>query len=89
VYLIAGVNYIPVNTSLTFTPSRLTWMIPVMTIDNDDFEDDKRICFNITSVTEPCPGYVTVGEPLMLTILEDEGMFYVYCIVVFLNQVHI
>ena len=84
-YLIAGVDYVPVNTQLTFTPFILTRVIAVMTIDNNNFEDDKHICFNIINVTEPCPGYVTVGEPLMLTILEDEGMFYVYCIVVFLN----
>ena len=86
--LIAGVDYVPVNTQLTFTPFILTRVIPVMTIDNDDFEYDKRICFIITNVTEPCPGYVTVGDPLVLILLENEGMFYVYCIVVFLNQVH-
>ena len=57
-----------------------THITMVMTIDNDDFEEDKHICFNITNVIEPCPGYFTVGNPLVLTILEDEGMFYVYCI---------
>ena len=53
-----------------------------MTIDDDIFEDDERICLRLTNLTEPCPGSVILGNDTEVVIAEDEGKFAIY---VFIN----
>ena len=70
------------NVRLTFTPTLRSHIVNVMTIDDDMFEDDERICLRLTNLTEPCPGSVILGNVTEVVIAEDEGKFAIY---VFIN----
>ena len=74
-YLIAGVDYEPVNVNLTFT-SRLstrTQFVDITTIDDDMFEGrTERICLRIIKLTEPCPNSVIIGNDTVVLIAEDD-----------------
>ena len=83
-YLIAGVDYEPVNEIIEFNQNSFIHFINIITIDNDVFEADKRICLRITNVTEPCPGYVSIGDDLVITIEEDDCTLYVCFVAIFI-----
>ena len=53
-----------------------------MTIDDNVFEDDKRICLRLINLIEPCPGSVILGNDTEVVIAEDESKFAIY---VFIN----
>ena len=67
---------------LTFTPTSRSQIITVMTIDDNTFEDDERICLRLTNLTEPCPGSVILGNDTEVVIAEDESKFAIY---IFIN----
>ena len=66
------------NVRLTFTPTLRSQIVNVMTIDDDIFEDDERICLRLTNLTEPCPGSVILGNDTEVVIAEDESKFAIY-----------
>ena len=70
------------NVKLTFTPTLRSQVFTIMTIQDEMFEDDERICLRLTNLTEPCPGSVIVGADTEVVIAEDEGKFDIY---VFIN----
>ena len=49
-----------------------------MTIDDDIFEDDERICLRLIDLIEPCPGSVILGNDTEVVIAEDESKFAIY-----------
>ena len=78
------------NVRLTFTPTSRSQIITVMTIDDNVFEDDERICLRLTNLTEPCPGSVILGNDTEVVIAEDESKFAIYvsilsCIFIFVQ----
>ena len=66
------------NVRLTFTPTLRSQIVNVMTIDDDMFEDDERICLRLTDLTEPCPGSVILGNDTEVVIAEDESKFAIF-----------
>ena len=72
---IAGVDYESVNVRLTYTSTLQSQIVNVMTIDDDIFEDDERICLRLTNLIEPCPGSVILGDDTEVVIAEDESKF--------------
>ena len=66
------------NVRLTFTPTLQSQIVNVMTIDNDIFGYDERICLRLTNLTEPCPGSIILGNDTEVTMAEDEGKFAIY-----------
>ena len=75
VYFIAGVDYEPVNTRLTFSGSMRAHSIEIVTIDDDMYESEgtaERICLRMTNLTEPCPNSVTIGPDEVGLIAEDD-----------------
>ena len=49
-----------------------------MTIDDDVFGNDERICLRLVNLTEPCPGSVIRGNVTEVVIAEDERKFAIY-----------
>ena len=75
VYFIAGVDYEPVNTRITFSESMRAHNIEIVTIDDDMFESEgnaERICLRMVNLTEPCPNSVTIGPDEVVLIAEDD-----------------
>ena len=66
---------------MTFTQASQSQTVNVMTIDNNIFEVNQRICLRLTNLIEPCPGSVIVGDDIEIVVAEDESKFtitYVY-----------
>ena len=68
---------------LTFTQASRSQTVDVMTIDNDIFEANQRICLRLTNLIEPCPGSVILGDDTEIEIAEDESKLAI--IYVFIN----
>ena len=66
------------NDKLTFTPTLRSQIVNVVTIDDDIFGNDERICLRLVNLTEPCPGSVILGNATEVVIAEDEGKFAIY-----------
>ena len=78
---IAGVDYEPVNTRLTFSESVRGQNIEIVTIDDDMFESEgnaQRICLRFTNLTEPCLKSVTIGDDEEVLIAEDDRKIATY-----------
>jgi len=78
VYSIAGVDYVPVNEKLTFTPSTQCHVIMVQTIDDDEYENDgqpERICLRMIKLSESCPNSVIIGDDGTIDIIENDRKF--------------
>ena len=81
VYFIAGVDYEPVNTRITFSESVRAHNIEIVTIDDDVFESDgnaEPICLRMINLTEPCPNSVTIGPDEEVLIAEDDRKIAMY-----------
>ena len=63
------------NVRLTYTSTLQSQIVNVMTIDDDIFEDDERICLRLTNLIEPCPSSVILGDDIEVVIAEDESKF--------------
>ena len=63
---------------LTFTPSLQSQTVNIMTIGDDIFEDDERICLRLTNLTESCPGSVILGNDTEVVIAEDKSKLAMY-----------
>ena len=80
-YFIAGVDYEPVNTRITFTETVRAHNIEIVTIDDDVLEADgeaERICLRMTNLTETCPNSVNIGNDVLVLIAEDDRKIAVY-----------
>ena len=78
---IAGVDYEPVNTRLTFSESVRGQNIEIVTIDDNAFESEgnaERICLRFTNLTEPCLNSVTIGDDEEVLIAEDDCKIAIY-----------
>ena len=64
---------------MTFTPTLQSQIVNIMTIDNDIFEANQRICLRLT---EPYPNSVIVGNDTEVVIVEDEGKFAIYVFII-------
>ena len=74
-YFIAGEDYEPVNTRITFSESMRAHNIEIVTIDDDMFESEgnaERICLRMVNLTEPCPNSVTISPDEVVLIAEDD-----------------
>ena len=83
-YFIAGVDYEPVNTRITFSESVRAHNIEIVTIDDDVFESEgnaERICLRIINLTEPCPNSVNIGPDGEVLITEDDRKISMYFII--------
>ena len=81
---IAGVDYEPVNTRITFNASMRAHNIEIMTIDDDVFESEgnaERICLRMTNLTEPCPNSVNIGPDEEVLIAENDRKISMYYII--------
>ena len=81
---IAGVDYAPVNTRITFSESMRTHNIEIVTINDSVFESNgvaERICLRMINLTEPCPNSVTIGPDEEVLIAEDDGKISMYFII--------
>ena len=80
-YFIAGADYVPVNTRITFTQNMRAYNIGIVTIEDDVFESQgnaERICLRITNLTEPCPNSVNFGSDAEVLITEDDRKITIY-----------
>ena len=78
---IAGVDYEPVNTRLTFSESVRGHNVEIVTIDDNAFESEgnaERICLRFTNLTEPCLNSVTIGDDDEVLIAEDDRKIAMY-----------
>ena len=68
------------NVRLTLTPTLRSQVFNIMTIQDEIFEHDERICLGLFNVAEPCPDSVIVGADTEaeVVIAEDEGKFASY-----------
>jgi len=78
VYSTAGVDYVPVDEKLTFSPSIRSLVIMVVTIDDEQYENDgqpERICLRMNNLSEPCPNPVIIGDDRTVNITENDCKF--------------
>ena len=80
-YFIAGVDYEPVNVTLTFTPSTRSQTVDIVTREDGSYEADGQpegFCLRITNLTEPCPDSIIIGDNVTVLIAEDDRKFVMY-----------
>ena len=81
ILFIAGVDYVPVNVTLTFTGTTTSHTVDIVTIDDRIYEADgesEAICLRMTNLIEPCPDYVSIGNDAVVPIEEDDSKLPMY-----------